>query len=191
VKTKKPILLMNGHTDEIYTPDYAINPLLPYLKKKWIIWDSAFGSGKLAEHFTKKGFKVVGEDSLNFFDENLECDVIITNPPYSKKEEFIERCYHLNKPFALLMPLTALEGKKRGELYRRNGIQLIIPNKRINFITPNGGKSSWFATAWFCYGLNLPKDLLFIELNKEVKSGCDANDDGIPPNILGILPNEL
>jgi len=30
-------------------------------------------------------------------------------------------------------------------------------------------------------------------LNKEVKSGCDANDDGIPPNnkLLGILPNEL
>jgi len=29
--------------------------------------------------------------------------------------------------------------------------------------------------------------------NKEVKSGCDANDDGIPPNnkLLGILPNEL
>ena len=28
---------------------------------------------------------------------------------------------------------------------------------------------------------------------KEVKSGCDANDDGIPPNnkLLGILPNEL
>jgi len=27
----------------------------------------------------------------------------------------------------------------------------------------------------------------------EVKSGCDANDDGIPPNnkLLGILPNEL
>ena len=29
--------------------------------------------------------------------------------------------------------------------------------------------------------------------NLEVKSGCDANDDGIPPNnkLLGILPNEL
>ena len=27
----------------------------------------------------------------------------------------------------------------------------------------------------------------------EVKSGCNANDDGIPPNnkLLGILPNEL
>ena len=31
------------------------------------------------------------------------------------------------------------------------------------------------------------------EEKKEVKSGCDANDDGIPPNnkLLGILPTIL
>jgi len=41
----------------------------------------------------------------------------------------------------------------------------------------------------------LQKSLHSLEdFNKlEVKSGCDANDDGIPPNnkLLGILPNEL
>lgn len=67
---------------------------------------------------------------------------------------------------ALLMPLTALEGIRRGKLYKENGIQLIIPNRRINFIMPNKQGSSWFATAWFCYKLNLPKDLMFIELQK-------------------------
>jgi hypothetical protein len=184
-KTKKPKLLMNGHTDEIYTPNYAIKPLLPYLKREWIIWDSAFGSGKLAEHFIKEGFNVVGKDSIDFLDENLDCDVIITNPPYSKKEEFIKRCYELEKPFALLMPLTALEGKKRGELYRKNGIQLLVPNKRINFVTPNNGKSSWFATAWFCWKLNLPKDLMFVELER--------TNSSIPPTtkVVGILEATL
>jgi hypothetical protein len=28
------------------------------------------------------------------------------------------------------------------------------------------GSSSWFATAWFTKGLNLPEDLTFIEINK-------------------------
>ena len=38
------------------------------------------------------------------------------------------------------------------------------------------------------------KDIeVIVEEQMEVKSGCDANDDGIPPNnkLLGILPNEL
>jgi hypothetical protein len=34
-------------------------------------------------------------------------------------------------------------------------------------ITPNGGKSSWFATAWFCGKMNLEKDLNFVELAVE------------------------
>ena len=84
----------------------------------------------------------------------------------SLKLEFLENCYEIGKPFALLRPLTALEGKKRGELYKKYGIQLIIPNKRINFITPSGkGSGSWFATSWFCWKLNLPKDLNFVTIS--------------------------
>ena len=164
MNSKKPKLLMNGHSDEIYTPQIAIECLLPYLKKKTIIWDSAFGSGKLASYFEEKGFIVVGNDSVDFLNEEVDCSYIITNPPYSMKDEFLKRAFEIGKPFAFLMPLTALEGKKRGELYKKYGIQLIIPNKRINFIMPNKQGSSWFQTAWFCYKLNLPKDLMFVEL---------------------------
>lgn len=159
---------MNGHTDEIYTPSYALNPLLPFIKKNWTIWECAWGTGALKKHLHKKGFNVVGSRKDNFLGETIfdEFDCIITNPPYSKKDKFLERCYEIGKPFALLMPLTALEGIKRGSLYGKYGLQLIIPNRRINFVTPNKGKSSWFATAWFTFGLNLPKDLMFIELKR-------------------------
>jgi|SRR3990167_8811385 len=160
---KKLQIQMNGRSDEFGTPFKAIKPLLPYLRKDWVIWESAWGKGVLAKHFELEGFEVVG--STDFFSENKECDVIITNPPYSLKDRFLDRCYTLGKPFALLMPLTALEGKMRGRLYRENGIQLIIPNKRINFITPSGkGSGAWFQVAWFCWKLNLPKDLNFVEI---------------------------
>ena len=167
MKLRKPKLMMNGHTNEMFTPDYAINPLLPYLDKSKVIWDCAYGEGHLAKHFRDLGFKVIGNTKLDFINDDynfIECDIIITNPPYSIKDKFLERCYYWNKPFALLMPLTALEGQKRGKLYKENGIQLLIPNRRINFITPNKGKSSWFQTAWFCYRLDLPQDLMFVEL---------------------------
>lgn len=166
METKKPKLLMKGHSDEMQTPEVAIKPLLPYLKKDWIIWECAWGGGSLANHLKKEGFSVIGSKETDFLDEKFTAnfDCVITNPPYSLKEEFLKRAYELGKPFAFLMPLTALEGKKRGELYRKYGIQLIIPNKRINFITPSGkGSGSWFATAWFTHGLNLPKDLNFVE----------------------------
>ena len=167
---KKLQIQMNGRSDEFGTPKKAIDILLPYLNKSWIIWESAWGKGSLAKHLEQEGFKVIGSKEMDFLGENdgWKCswNMIITNPPYSKKDKFLQRCYELGKPFALLMPLTALEGKKRGEIYRKHGIQLIIPNKRINFITPSGkGSGAWFQTAWFCWKLNLPKDLNFVTIS--------------------------
>ena len=164
---------MNGRSDEFGTPKKAIKPLIPYLNKRWTIWECAWGKGTLANHLKEKGFNIVG-DNRDFINglEIDKIDCIITNPPYSKKEEFLKRAYEINKPFAFLMPITALEGKKRGSMYKKYGIQLIIPNKRFNFETPSGkGSGSWFATAWFCYKLNLPRDLNFVEIDDEEEKG--------------------
>ena len=162
-----------GTNNEVYTPEEAIYPLLPYLKKEQVIWDCAFGSGRLAKHFKKYGFKVVGFNNLDFLEEvgndvrNLPFDIIITNPPYSFKDNFLEKAFKIGKPFAFLLPLSALGAQKRVKMYKEYGIQLIVPDKRINFEIPSGKKSNWFHTAWFCWKLNLPKDLNFVELGKK------------------------
>jgi hypothetical protein len=165
---KKLKIQMNGRSDEFKTPKEAIDILVPFLNKNWVIWECAYGGGNLVKHLEEEGFKVVGNESLDFIRGDVELenfDCIITNPPYSLKEEFLQRCYDWKKPFALLMPLTALEGKKRGELYKKFGIKLIIPNKRINFITPSGkGSGSWFQVAWFTWKINLPNQLNFVSL---------------------------
>jgi len=166
--TKKPKLLEAGHTDEIYTPAYALKPLLPFIPKgTHYVWEPCWGQGHMAKHLRDAGFTVVGEPWENFLtDIKYSPSIIITNPPYSNKDDFIARAYELEIPFAFLLPLTALEGQRRGKLYREHGIQLIIPNRRVNFITPNGGTSSWFQTAWFTHGLNLDKDLNFVEMER-------------------------
>lgn len=178
--------MKNGSPDDFQTPEIALDVLIPFLNKDWIVWECAKGKGNLEFGLGKKGFLVHGTDILGGVDflknplPNIKFDCIVTNPPYSLKEEFIARCYELGKPFALLMPLTALESEKRQKFWRK-GIQLIIPNKRFNFETPSGkGSGSWFATAWFCGNMNLPKDLNFIELvretsDKRTKEGKDAN----------------
>jgi len=177
MKTEKKLKIqMNGRSDEFQTPKEAILPLIPYLKKKWVIWECAWGKGSLAKHLKEEGFNVIGDSDVDFLEVGLDdsfqhlakYDCIVTNPPYSLKEEFLKKAFEFGKPFAFLMPLTALEGKKRGALYKKYGIQLIIPNKRINFITPSGkGSGAWFQVAWFCWKLNLPKDIMFVELKEE------------------------
>ncbi len=167
---KKLKIQMGGRSDEFQTPKKAIFSLIPFLKGKNNVYECAWGGGSLAKHLSEEGFYVFGNKDIDFLKDNIEkpFDIIVTNPPYSKKYEFLKRAFEIGKPFAFLMPLTTLEGIKRGKLFRENGIQLIIPNRRINFITPSGkGTGAWFQTAWFCWGLNLPKDLNFVELVRE------------------------
>ena len=165
MKSNKLKLMGKNHSDELYTPESAIEILLPYLKERSVIWDCAYGTGKLAKHFEKKGFVVVGNRNLDFLGLNEgfknNCDYIITNPPFSLKIKFIEKCYEIKKPFALLLPITTLEGIKIQKMFKENGIQILFPRGRIDF---NGKKAPWFYTCWFCYGLNLPKELNFVEL---------------------------
>lgn len=164
--------MQQGASDDFQTPPIALNPLLPYLKKEWIIWECAAGMGNLSTALREKGYQVETSDItdtpprdfLNYEPPSWDC--IVTNPPFSIKQEFLQRCYSLQKPFALLLPLTTFETAKRQALFQRHGVQIILFDKRINFETPSGkGSGSWFATAWFTNLLNLPHTLNYATLN--------------------------
>lgn len=151
--------------DELYTPREAILPILKYLDKNKIYWECTdFGESNITKVLRENGFKVINTSKVELdflIDDPLDCDVIITNPPYSIKDEFIKRCYEIGKPFMLLLPLTALEGKERNRLYKQYGIELIILNKRINFMKEKN--NVWFNTSWFCRGVT-DKQLNFEEV---------------------------
>ena len=88
-------------------------------------------------------------------------DVIITNPPFSIRDDFLRKAYGLGKPFAFLLPLETLAGISRRPLFADNGIQLLIPDRRIDYIRADGKTSAChFPTAWFCWHL-LPQPLIF------------------------------
>ena len=153
--------------DELYTPKEAILPILKYLDKDKIYWECTdFGESNITKVLKENGFKVKHTDKneIDFLKDSpdFEFDVIITNPPYSLKNEFLKKCYEYNKPFVLLLPLTALEGKERGKLYREQGIEVIVLDKRINFMKEK--KNVWFNTSWFCRGI-CSKPLNFEKVN--------------------------
>ena len=144
-----------NHSDELYTPDEAFDLLKTYIPKDKIIFECAVGSGKLKDKMEREKFKVVA--SNDFLNEFPKYDILITNPPFSLKDKFLEEAYKRGKPFAILLPITALEGIKRQKLYKEFGIQILFPKKRTDF---NGKKAPWFYVAWFCWKL-LPKTLNF------------------------------
>lgn len=165
--------LRQGSPDDFQTPPIALKPLLPYLGTDWRIWECACGKGNLVRGLLEYAFDVIGTDALGGYDfltyepDNYDC--IITNPPFKYKQEFLERCYELGKPFALLLPLTTLETRKRQELMRKNGVEIILFDKRINFETPNKvvKSASWFATAWFTSGLNIGSQISYATLEQD------------------------
>lgn len=110
-------------SDEVYTPAYAVKPLLKYLDKGykpcytiWCPFDTE--ESEYVKQFRADGHKVIAthiDNGQNFFtyepEENY--DFIISNPPFSLKDAILKRLNELNKPFAILLPLPALQGQKR------------------------------------------------------------------------------
>ena len=154
--------------DELYTPEEAIYPILKYLDKNKTYWECTdFGDSNITKILKENGFNVISTDKeqIDFLEQTakFDFDAIITNPPYSLKNEFLKKCYEYNKPFLLLLPLTALEGKERGKLYKENGIELIILDKRVNFM--KNKNNVWFNTSWFGKGIT-HKQLIFEKVDE-------------------------
>ena len=159
--------------DEVYTPFYAVEPILKYLPRNKIIWcpfDEEWSA--FYQLLKENGFYVVrsslsdGKDFFKYEPDNW--DIIVSNPPFSKKDSVLKRCYELNKPFMLILPINSLQGKKRYGMFK-NGIQLLSFDGRINYHTRGNfqeyKKGNHFASAYFCRNV-LPSDLIIEELKE-------------------------
>lgn len=146
--------------DDYETPLAAWKMIAPYIPKDKVIWEPFYGSGTSGQHLTSLGFNVLHENK-DFFANN-EGDLIVTNPPFSKKKEVLKRLKELDKPFALLLPASVLGTKMLSTLFP--DIQVVIPKGRISFVKDGEQTSSvWFASFFYCWKLNLPRDILFLE----------------------------
>ena len=161
--------------DEFYTPVYAIKPIEKYIKPHSTIWcpfdteDSLFvkelrsnGHIVIATHICN------GEDFFEY--ETIDCDYIISNPPYSMKTEVFEHLFKLNKPFAMLVGVVGLfESKKRFEMFRDNEFEIMYLNKRIAYFKSyeeqKPSLNPPFSSVYLCHNM-LPNRIVFEEIDK-------------------------
>jgi hypothetical protein len=174
--------------DEYYTPVEAVEMILPFIPGfVKTIWEcTAIKESRIVEVLRSYGYEVIPshiDDGKDFFSfEPDYYDINITNPPFSTKDKFLERAFSLKKPFMFLLPITCLEGVKRGKMFRENGIQLLIPDIRFKFKPEGSG--AWFQTSWFTWGLNLKNDLNFIRLSGTEQPPVNRLDIGNP--VIGL-----
>ena len=135
--------------DEIWTPLEAVWPLLPHLPKEAIIWEMCPGAGKLVKYLRHEGWIVINKkiDSLVQLPYQ-PFNIIVTNPPWSKKHLFIQRCVELQKPFGLLLPVRTL-GVARCQNWLTT-CDFLFLRKRVDF---TGGGAPYEACMWVTKGL--------------------------------------
>lgn len=145
-----------GAFDELYTPAEAIIHLLPYLPGG-LIWEPAPGTGQLVQFLQRSGREVVWGKQDYFQWQPEKWDMIITNPPFSKKAAWLKRANELGRPWAILLPVMSLGARNcQRELV---GCSVLFLPRRIDF---TGKRAPWFAVAWFIRGIDIGWPLQFV-----------------------------
>lgn len=151
-----------AESDECYTPQNEVWPIYKFLDKSKTYYEAtSTHSGSIVKGLQEGGYNVVGNEGKDFFECGVSdvYDGIITNPPYSKKDQFLEHCFYLGKPFALLLPVAAIQSQKRGNMFDKHGISLLVYNRRVDF---TGKKAPPFGVAWFMgNGFCEPNQIMF------------------------------
>jgi hypothetical protein len=172
----------NGKSNECYTrlieAEKLVNHIEKYIDKSKIIW-SPFDkeTSNIVIALKNKGYNVInthielGQDFLNYIPD-FKFDIMISNPPFSKRTKFFNKLNSYNKPYIMLQPIMFFNnGSMIKELIKDSDeYRFIMPNNRMGFITIKGkeykGESSAsFYSFWLCKGLKFGNNT-FIELKE-------------------------
>jgi len=167
----KQVLYSAGRNDEMYTPDYGVQPILKYIPSDWVVW-CPFDTehSQFVKLIRANGNKVISshiENNQDFysFEPDEDWDCIISNPPFTGKRKIFERALSFNKPFALIMSNTWLNDSAPKQLFKNKDLQMLMFDKRMKFEKPDGTVENkiTFSSSYYCYDF-LPKQIIMEEL---------------------------
>ena len=164
------LMYSGGNNDECYTPDYGVKPILKYIPEGAIVWcpfdteDSQFVIQISKQNEVEYSHISTGHDFFNY--EPDEWDMMVSNPPFTNKRKYFERALDLGKPFALIMTNTWLNDSAPKQLFKDKDLQLLMFDKRMKFISPDGRDNDkiTFSSSYYCYNI-LPKQIIMEELD--------------------------
>ena len=153
--------------DDYMTPKFAWENIKHFIPKDKVIWEPFYGDGKSGDYLRELGFNVIHEP-IDFFENDLG-DIIVSNPPFSKSKQVLDRLYELDKPFIIISPVSKI-CHSYFRKWKDKNLQIIIPRRRIQFTKLVNGEpvEDWrdrcnFECFYYCYKMNLPKDLIWLD----------------------------
>jgi hypothetical protein len=162
---------MKRDNDELYTPKVLVDAIMPfvesYIDKLYSNWNPTKSVPRVWCPFDTKESEFVyalkekfgtniklihshiSEENGDFFERIKtigDVDLVLSNPPFSKKLEIIKTLNEHNFVWSLCMNLESLNYQIMGNYFADNPISLVIPDKKVSF----DGNTSSFNTSYFC-----------------------------------------
>lgn len=162
---------MKRDNDELYTPKILVDVIMPFVENYidgiYSNWNPTKPIPRIWCPFDKENSEFVialkekfgpnveiihshiSEPDGDFFEKIKTIgyvDLVLSNPPFSKKLDIIKTLNEYNFTWALCMNLESLNYQIMGNYFADNPISLIIPDKKISF----NGHCSSFNTSYFC-----------------------------------------
>ena len=115
--------------DDVFTPDWLAKDICEMFDIKGKILEPCKGDGVFLKYLPKDTDWCEIREGRNFYDYKKKVNWIVTNPPYSDFNRFLEHCFNLADNVLLLIPIT----------------KLVTSWKRIKWYKDYG----WIRTIWF------------------------------------------
>jgi hypothetical protein len=129
---------LKEHRGDCYdTPRVAVTALLKVEDLPARIWEPACGKGNIVLPLRQAGHEVVATDLNNrgcpdsvdridfLFPCNVPCDAIVTNPPFSLAQQFVEKALERAPIVAMLLRLAFYESERRKHILEGAGLARI------------------------------------------------------------------
>ena len=105
------------------------------------------------------GHLSTGQDFFTYNYDWSRIDLVLSNPPFSRKLDVFKKLFDMRKPFAMIGNMMMLNHHEIGDFFSHYPIQILSFNKRVSF----NGKGSSFMSGYFCHDF-LESDLMFQKL---------------------------
>ena len=150
-----------------------ISHLIP---KNKIIWEACMmnSKSKSIQYWTELNYTVVGDNTIDCLEQNdLEYDMIITNPPFETKikQKILRRLVEIDKPFIIVMNSMNIFTKYIREIFKDkfDDLQIIYPDNKIKFEVENekgelvkAGDPSFYCV-YVAYKMNIDNKKLYLK----------------------------
>jgi hypothetical protein len=150
---KKRGLLGNEYSDEWYTTDQDAEKAIELLQPFGTVMCPFDGESSKFVIKLKDTHSVI-YGITDFLQKDYKYDSLVTNPPFSMKNEVLKKVAMSKRPSCLILPLDIVSGVKRRTIYEEYGYPAVfIPSKRMQFINEQKvlSKGSNFVSVFVLY----------------------------------------